>query len=146
MQVDFTIPQADIRRRFLLLREWRICSSEKIDPSWVALLKSRGIESESHKLFMRLSVLVSMWILYIPAIVAFVYLSSCDQKVFLSLILEDFLRYFIHLSSDILCLFLLLSVENQTNRWPTMISHLVTILSEDLENIQFAEILLQFIF
>uniref|UniRef100_F1L3G4 Alpha-1,3-glucosyltransferase n=1 Tax=Ascaris suum TaxID=6253 RepID=F1L3G4_ASCSU len=58
--------------------------SEKIDPSWVALLKSRGIESESHKLFMRLSVLVSMWILYIPAIVAFVYLSSCDQKIYYS--------------------------------------------------------------
>uniref|UniRef100_A0A915B6L8 Alpha-1,3-glucosyltransferase n=2 Tax=Parascaris univalens TaxID=6257 RepID=A0A915B6L8_PARUN len=58
--------------------------SEEIDPSWVALFKSRGVESESHKLFMRLSVLVSMWILYIPAIVTFVYLSSCDQKVYYS--------------------------------------------------------------
>ncbi|KHN82760.1 putative dolichyl pyrophosphate Man9GlcNAc2 alpha-1,3-glucosyltransferase [Toxocara canis] len=56
----------------LPVREW----SDKIDRSWVALHVSRGIETDAHKLLMRLSVMVSVWALYIPALITFAFLSS----------------------------------------------------------------------
>ncbi len=42
-----------------------------INTSWVALDKSRGIESPESKLFMRLSVLVLDSLIYIPALIMF---------------------------------------------------------------------------
>uniref|UniRef100_A0A915DVF3 Alpha-1,3-glucosyltransferase n=1 Tax=Ditylenchus dipsaci TaxID=166011 RepID=A0A915DVF3_9BILA len=43
--------------------------SECFDPSWVALTASRGIEKPEHKLFMRVSVMLTMLFLYAPAII-----------------------------------------------------------------------------
>ncbi|TEB40059.1 ALG6, ALG8 glycosyltransferase [Coprinellus micaceus] len=42
-----------------------------IDPSWFALDTSRGIETPSSKLFMRMTVLVSDLLIYIPALILF---------------------------------------------------------------------------
>lgn len=69
-----------------------------MDPSWVALESSRGIETESHKLFMRISVLITFWIIYIPPIIAYIeFFSFYKPKVnFLFNIFRKFLifRYF----------------------------------------------------
>ncbi|CEG84076.1 hypothetical protein RMATCC62417_17929 [Rhizopus microsporus] len=43
----------------------------KINPDWFALDKSRGIESAESKLFLRSTVVVSEFLLYIPAVMAF---------------------------------------------------------------------------
>ncbi|KAI1709980.1 ALG6, ALG8 glycosyltransferase family domain-containing protein [Ditylenchus destructor] len=45
--------------------------SEQLNPTWVALTISRGIEAPHHKLFMRLSVVISMTLLYAPAVLLF---------------------------------------------------------------------------
>ncbi|XP_026574227.1 dolichyl pyrophosphate Man9GlcNAc2 alpha-1,3-glucosyltransferase-like isoform X1 [Pseudonaja textilis] len=47
-----------------------------INPSWITLHSSRGYESQSHKLFMRASVLVADMLVYIPA----VFLYCCYLK------------------------------------------------------------------
>ena len=44
-------------------------SSHIINPSWVALHDSRGIESRPHLAFMRVTVILTMMILYAPAII-----------------------------------------------------------------------------
>ncbi|CAA7261601.1 unnamed protein product [Cyclocybe aegerita] len=46
--------------------------AHSIDPSWVALYASRGLESASSKLFMRLSVLAFDTLVYLPALLGFV--------------------------------------------------------------------------
>ncbi|VDM40838.1 unnamed protein product [Toxocara canis] len=56
--------------------------SDKIDRSWVALHVSRGIETDAHKLLMRLSVMVSVWALYIPALITFAFLSSGNVNIY----------------------------------------------------------------
>ena len=43
--------------------------SERLNGSWVELRESRGIEQLEHKLFMRLSVIVSMLAVYAPALI-----------------------------------------------------------------------------
>ncbi|KAK3995376.1 ALG6, ALG8 glycosyltransferase family-domain-containing protein [Cladorrhinum sp. PSN332] len=43
-----------------------------IDPSWFALYKSRGLQDPTLKIFMRATVLVSEYLIYIPAVVVFV--------------------------------------------------------------------------
>lgn len=43
-----------------------------IDPSWFALYTSRGLENESLKVFMRATVIISEYLIYIPAAVIFV--------------------------------------------------------------------------
>ncbi|KAK4162141.1 ALG6, ALG8 glycosyltransferase family-domain-containing protein [Cladorrhinum sp. PSN259] len=43
-----------------------------IDPSWFALYKSRGLHDPTLKIFMRATVLVSEYLIYIPAVVVFV--------------------------------------------------------------------------
>ncbi|XP_030851898.1 dolichyl pyrophosphate Man9GlcNAc2 alpha-1,3-glucosyltransferase [Strongylocentrotus purpuratus] len=45
--------------------------ADKVNPDWVALQRSRGHESEGHKLFMRYTVLVADLLVYIPAVIAF---------------------------------------------------------------------------
>ncbi|XP_044285830.1 dolichyl pyrophosphate Man9GlcNAc2 alpha-1,3-glucosyltransferase isoform X3 [Varanus komodoensis] len=42
-----------------------------INPSWIALHTSQGYESQSHKLFMRASVLVADLLIYIPAVILY---------------------------------------------------------------------------
>ncbi|XP_077441227.1 dolichyl pyrophosphate Man9GlcNAc2 alpha-1,3-glucosyltransferase [Vanacampus margaritifer] len=42
-----------------------------INPEWVQLHKSRGYESATHKLFMRTTVLVADFLIYIPAVVLY---------------------------------------------------------------------------
>jgi len=49
------------------------CSSAHwINPTWVALDKSRGIETETSKFFMRSTVVVWDLLVYVPALVMFV--------------------------------------------------------------------------
>lgn len=48
--------------------------ANKINPSWIALKKSRGHESHEHKLFMRYTVLVADVLVYIPAVFQFSFL------------------------------------------------------------------------
>jgi len=49
------------------------CSSAHwINPTWVALDKSRGIETEANKFFMRSTVVVWDLLVYVPALVMFV--------------------------------------------------------------------------
>ncbi|ORX74683.1 ALG6, ALG8 glycosyltransferase [Linderina pennispora] len=50
-----------------------------IDPSWVALLQSRGIETAESKMFMRASVIAFEFAIYVPAVV--VLFMSRHQKV-----------------------------------------------------------------
>ncbi|XP_014780541.1 dolichyl pyrophosphate Man9GlcNAc2 alpha-1,3-glucosyltransferase [Octopus bimaculoides] len=47
--------------------------SHYINPDWVALHSSRGLENPLHKLFMRYSVIFSDLLLYIPAVCLFMY-------------------------------------------------------------------------
>ncbi|XP_041359945.1 dolichyl pyrophosphate Man9GlcNAc2 alpha-1,3-glucosyltransferase-like [Gigantopelta aegis] len=42
--------------------------SRYVNPDWVALNKSRGFESEQHKLFMRYSVIIADLVVFIPAV------------------------------------------------------------------------------
>ncbi|KAL8404250.1 hypothetical protein RB594_009201 [Gaeumannomyces avenae] len=44
----------------------------RIDPSWFALFTSRGCDDPTLKIFMRATVIVSEYLLYIPAVVVFV--------------------------------------------------------------------------
>lgn len=46
-------------------------SASRINPSWVALDKSRGIETESSKVFMRTTVVFTDLLVYVPALVLF---------------------------------------------------------------------------
>lgn len=48
--------------------------AHRIDPSWVALEDSHGIETESHKLFMRMTAIVSHLLTYTPGV--FLWLST----------------------------------------------------------------------
>ncbi|KAJ1939866.1 Glucosyltransferase-like protein, partial [Linderina pennispora] len=50
-----------------------------IDPSWVALLQSRGVETAESKMFMRASVIAFEFAIYVPAVV--VLFLSRHQKV-----------------------------------------------------------------
>src|SRR3569833_80796 len=47
-----------------------------IDPSWFALYTSRGSEDETLKIFMRATVIVSEYLIYVPGVVVFVRRSS----------------------------------------------------------------------
>ncbi|VDK63076.1 unnamed protein product [Onchocerca ochengi] len=42
--------------------------ANKLNRSWVELHISRGIETESHKIFMRITVLVTYWIVYVSSL------------------------------------------------------------------------------
>ncbi|KAI9094395.1 ALG6, ALG8 glycosyltransferase family-domain-containing protein [Phlyctochytrium arcticum] len=77
------------------LHAW-ICGwiAEKINPAWTALDTSRGIEGDGIKLFMRWTALVSEFIVFVPAVYAFVRtwakmyrLSVVNQTVLINLIL-----------------------------------------------------------
>jgi alpha-1,3-glucosyltransferase len=48
-------------------------SGHFINPTWVALDKSRGIETPESKLFMRMTVLVLDALVYLPALLMFAY-------------------------------------------------------------------------
>ena len=43
-----------------------------INPNWIALQRSQGYQSDSHKLFMRLSVLSTDILVYFTAVIAYV--------------------------------------------------------------------------
>ncbi|MFH4978135.1 hypothetical protein AB6A40_004844 [Gnathostoma spinigerum] len=55
--------------------------SSVFNASWVELHSSRGIETDEHKLFMRSSVLFSLWLLYLPVLILFInrFSSSSSQ-------------------------------------------------------------------
>jgi hypothetical protein len=55
-------------------------SANLINPQWIALKESRGHESPEHKLFMRLSVIVTMTLLYAPAILSVYRFWYSDKK------------------------------------------------------------------
>lgn len=42
-----------------------------INPEWMAIMTSRGYESESLKLFMRITVLVCDFLIFVPAVFVF---------------------------------------------------------------------------
>ncbi|EER28714.1 dolichyl pyrophosphate Man9GlcNAc2 alpha-1,3-glucosyltransferase, putative [Coccidioides posadasii C735 delta SOWgp] len=52
-----------------------------IDPSWFALYVSRGIESPLLKVYMRATVVVSEYLVYIPAVVIFLRRYAREQRV-----------------------------------------------------------------
>ena len=59
-----------------------VFSSQIISPSWVSLHRSRGIQDPSHKFFMRMTVLLTMWLIYVPVFLFIIfYKSSCKMKV-----------------------------------------------------------------
>ncbi|KAJ3154001.1 Glucosyltransferase-like protein [Geranomyces variabilis] len=45
--------------------------AQMINPAWMSLDESRGFESEGLKTFMRLTALVTEWMIYVPAVVLF---------------------------------------------------------------------------
>ncbi|CAD6193951.1 unnamed protein product [Caenorhabditis auriculariae] len=47
--------------------------AHKINPDWVSLLSSRGIETTSHKIFMRISSILPFITIYVPILVVFFY-------------------------------------------------------------------------
>lgn len=55
----------------MILYTYTTLSGSKINPDWFALDKSRGIESAESKLFLRSTVVVSEFLLYIPAVMTF---------------------------------------------------------------------------
>lgn len=48
------------------------CSGKWIDPAWLALDISRGIETKDSKVFMRATVLMCDTLIYVPALLYFV--------------------------------------------------------------------------
>lgn len=52
--------------------------ANRINPSFVKLRESRGFESTTHKLFMRLTVLIADILIYLPAIIYFI-VNSCSR-------------------------------------------------------------------
>ncbi|KAK6748838.1 hypothetical protein RB195_001454 [Necator americanus] len=64
-----------------------------IDPSWVALHTSRGIQTPTHKMFMRLTVFLPFHILYAPAILFFVFREAKSKTLFPNSILALTLLY-----------------------------------------------------
>lgn len=55
--------------------------SHRINPSWVALHSSRGIEVSEHKLFMRYTVVLADLFIFIPALCLYIYTSSkCENS------------------------------------------------------------------
>jgi alpha-1,3-glucosyltransferase len=58
----------------------KCCSAEKINPSWVALDSSRGIEGYNLRLFMRYTVLIADVLIYFPAIFVFCKLFYNNNK------------------------------------------------------------------
>ncbi|WEW58572.1 Glucosyltransferase-like protein [Emydomyces testavorans] len=52
-----------------------------IEPSWFALDESRGIEDQLLKVYMRATVIVSEYLVYIPAVVVFIRRYARDQRV-----------------------------------------------------------------
>jgi alpha-1,3-glucosyltransferase len=57
-----------------------VFSAQLVNNDWVALHKSRGFESQEHKLFMRLSVILTMLLIYAPAILTVHQYWYCDRK------------------------------------------------------------------
>ncbi|XP_077869978.1 dolichyl pyrophosphate Man9GlcNAc2 alpha-1,3-glucosyltransferase-like [Saccoglossus kowalevskii] len=53
--------------------------ADRINPEWVELHKSRGIETYAHKLYMRSTVLVADLLIYIPAVVLYCYITLKDK-------------------------------------------------------------------
>ena len=46
-------------------------SGQVINPEWLALDKSRGLETHLLKVFMRFTVIISDYLLYVPALLAY---------------------------------------------------------------------------
>ncbi|KAJ3280535.1 Glucosyltransferase-like protein, partial [Borealophlyctis nickersoniae] len=46
--------------------------ARRVNPEWVALVSSRGLESENLKVFMRATALATEYLIYVPAVVLFV--------------------------------------------------------------------------
>ncbi|VDM69260.1 unnamed protein product [Strongylus vulgaris] len=44
-----------------------------INPSWVSLHSSRGIQNTTHKMYMRLSAILPFHIFYVPAVLLFIF-------------------------------------------------------------------------
>jgi len=57
-------------------------SGSAIEPKWFTLDESRGHESPDNKVFMRMTVLVSEYFIYVPAVYVFVkwYYKKSTQK------------------------------------------------------------------
>uniref|UniRef100_A0A8D0HAZ4 Alpha-1,3-glucosyltransferase n=1 Tax=Sphenodon punctatus TaxID=8508 RepID=A0A8D0HAZ4_SPHPU len=56
-------------------------AAKLINPDWIALHTSRGYESQSHKLFMRTTVLIADLLVYIPAVILYCcYLKETSTK------------------------------------------------------------------
>jgi hypothetical protein len=47
------------------------CRGNGINPEWFELDKSRGLESHALKVFMRFTVIISDYMLYVPALLAY---------------------------------------------------------------------------
>ncbi|XP_077981304.1 dolichyl pyrophosphate Man9GlcNAc2 alpha-1,3-glucosyltransferase-like [Glandiceps talaboti] len=54
--------------------------AHQINPEWVALNESRGIETYEHKLFMRYTVLVADLLVYIPAVLLYCYVALKEKS------------------------------------------------------------------
>ncbi|EGT36917.1 hypothetical protein CAEBREN_32549 [Caenorhabditis brenneri] len=54
--------------------------SHKINKNWVELLDSRGFESVTHKLFMRLSAIIPFFIFYLPPLLFFFFSKSAKKS------------------------------------------------------------------
>lgn len=55
----------------ILGREVFICRGDYIHPEWFELDSSRGIETPGIKSFMRFSVIISDYVLYVPVLLAY---------------------------------------------------------------------------
>ncbi|CAI5442433.1 unnamed protein product [Caenorhabditis angaria] len=66
--------------------------SKKINPDWIELFESRGYESVSHKLFMRISAIIPFILFYIPPLISLFFRSS--KKSSLSPVIQTSLALF----------------------------------------------------
>ncbi|KHJ83529.1 ALG6, ALG8 glycosyltransferase family protein [Oesophagostomum dentatum] len=53
--------------------------AHNINPSWVSLHSSRGIESATHKIYMRLTAILPFHVLYVPVVLLFIFYEQSKE-------------------------------------------------------------------
>ena len=92
--------ESTIRQTVLSLPKRIDFSGEMINPEWTELDKSRGLETHLMKVFMRFTVIISDYLLYVPALLAYTHYAipaiRKTDKVFLPVISTNQLGRRIH--------------------------------------------------
>ena len=66
--LPITVGSWELCEYYFTFLSFSVLRANKINPSWVALHTSRGIETPSSKLFMRLTAILPFYLIYLPVI------------------------------------------------------------------------------